>query len=130
MTEATGRFRERYKLKEFAKWTRKVGITDTDLVGVISEMDMGLLGDRLGAHVYKKRLRVPGRGKRGGARTIVLYRAGDVTLFMYGYLKNENDDLSENEVEQVRLFAHEFLAMSTLDRARLVAEGRLCAIAD
>jgi hypothetical protein len=118
---------ERYKLRDFAKWAKKAGISDCDLVSALTEMDKGLLGDRLGSHVYKKRLRVAGRGKRGGARTIVLYRAGDVVLFLYGYLKNENDDMSENEVLQVRLFAQQFLALSTAARIRLCTEGRLFA---
>jgi hypothetical protein len=119
---------QRFKLRAFAKWAKGAGITDDDLLAVIAEMDRGLLGDRLGAHVYKERLRVDGRGKRSGARTIVLYRAGVVVLFMYGYLKNDNDDMSENEVQQVRLFAQQFLTLSVHDKARLCAEGRLLAV--
>lgn len=119
---------ERYKLKDFAKWAKKAGVSDGDLVVAIAEMDKGLLGDRLGAHVYKKRMGIDGRGKCGGARTVVLYKAGDVVLFLYGYLKNEVDDMSEDELKRVRIFAHQFLALSGADRERLRAEGRLVPI--
>ena len=72
---------ERYKLKEFAKWAKKEGISDQALAAVVSEMTRGLLGDRLGAHIYKKRIKLEGRGKSGVARAIVLFRDKDVTLF-------------------------------------------------
>jgi hypothetical protein len=119
---------ERYKLKDFAKWAKKEGISDEELGVVVSEMSRGLLGDRLGAHIYKKRLKVEGRGKRGGARAIVLFKDKDVTLFLYGYLKNEQADISQNEERQLRLFAHDFMKLSSADRAKLKAQGRLIAI--
>ncbi len=55
-------------------------------------MDNGLVGDRLGSNVYKKRAALQGRGKRGGARTVVLYKAGNVALFIEGYAKNDKAD--------------------------------------
>lgn len=125
VTKVIGSSQELYKLKDFAKWARKAGVTDAMLLDALVEMERGLLGDRLGSHVYKKRLAVHGRGKRGGGRVIVLYRAGDVALFLHGYMKNESDELSENEVQQVRVFAQQFLKISAEDRARLCAEGKL-----
>lgn len=119
---------ERYKLKDFAKWAKKEGISDEALGVVVYEMSRGLLGDRLGAHIYKKRLKVEGRGKRGGARAIVLFKDKDVTLFLYGYLKNEQADISQNEERQLRLFAHDFMKLSSADRAKLKAQGKLIAI--
>jgi hypothetical protein len=119
---------ERYKLKDFAKWAKKEGISDDELTAVVSEMSRGLLGDRLGAHIYKKRIKVEGRGKRGGARAIVLYKDKDVTLFLYGYLKNDQADISQNEEKQLRLFASEFMRLSSAERARLKTHGKLIAI--
>jgi hypothetical protein len=119
---------DRYKLKDFAKWAKKEGISDNELAAVVSEMNRGLLGDRLGAHIYKKRIKVEGRGKRGGARAIVLYKDKDVTLFLYGYLKNDQADISQNEEKQLRLFANEFMRLSSAERARLKAQGKLIAI--
>jgi hypothetical protein len=119
---------ERYKLRDFAKWAKKEGISDDELAVVVSEMSRGLLGDRLGAYVYKKRIKVEGRGKRGGARAIVLYKDKDVTLFLYGYLKNDQADISQNEEKQLRLFASEFIRRSSAERARLKTQGKLIAI--
>ena len=119
---------ERYKLKDFSKWAKKEGISDKDLCAVVSEMNRGLLGDRLGAYIYKKRLKVEGRGKRGGARAIVLYNDKDVTLFLYGYLKNDQADISQNEERQLRLFASDFMKLSYADRTRLTTQGKLIEI--
>ena len=119
---------ERYKLKEFARWATKEGVSDEDLLVVVSEMGRGLLGDRLGAHIYKKRVRIEGRGKRGGARAIVLFKDRDVTLFLFGYLKNEQADISQNEEKQLRIFAREFMRLTSADRMRLKTEGKLIAI--
>jgi hypothetical protein len=115
---------ERYKLKEFAKWATKEGVSDQALAAVVSEMTRGLLGDRLGAHIYKKRIKLEGRGKSGGARAIVLFRDKDVTLFLYGYLKSEQGNISPNEEKQLRVFSSEFMSLSVADRARLEAQGR------
>lgn len=119
---------ERYKLRDFAKWAKKEGISDDELAVVVSEMSRGLLGDRLGAHIYKKRIKVEGRGKRGGARAIVLYKDKDVTLFLYGYLKKDQADISQNEERQLRVFASDFMKLSSADRTRLKTQGKLIAI--
>ncbi len=128
VTKAIRRCQELYKIRDFAKWAKKVGISDRALLDTVLEMDRGLLGDRLGAHVYKKRLGVDGRGKRGGGRAVLLYRSEDVALFLHGYLKNENDEISENEVSQLRLFAQQFLVLSRAERTILRAEGKLIAL--
>lgn len=125
VTEVIRSSQELYKLKDFAKWARRAGVTDAMLIDALAEMERGLLGDRLGSNVYEKRLGVHGRGKRGGGRVVVLYRVGDVALFLHGYMKNECDEISENEVRQVRVFAQQFLKMSAEDRARLRAERKL-----
>lgn len=119
---------ERYKLKDFAKWAKRERISDKSLIEISAEMSRGLLGDRLGANIYKKRIKVDGRGKRGGGRVIVLFKDRDVTLFLYGYLKNEQGSISENEERQLRLFASEFSKLTPVDRAKLRMEGKLITI--
>jgi hypothetical protein len=120
---------ELYKLNSFAKWARDNSVSDTTLRVVVSEMSRGLLGDRLGAHVYKKRMKVEGRGKRAGARVIVLFRDRDESLFLYGYCKNTQSDISQNEEKQLRLFALEFMALTTVERIRLKNQGKLVGLA-
>lgn len=64
---------------------RKAGLTDDALRDAVTETVLGLIDADLGGHVVKKRLALPGQGKRGGARTIVATRLADRWFFLYGF---------------------------------------------
>ena len=119
---------EKYKLRDFARWAKGQGISDSSLVVVITEMNRGLLGDRLGAHIYKKRIKLAGRGKRGGGRVIVLFKVQELVLFLYGYLKNEQGNITEKEERQLRMFAQQFSKLSPAARSRLCMNGKLLTV--
>jgi hypothetical protein len=55
---------------------RAASLPDSTLCNAVAEMAAGLIDADLGGSVYKKRLPMPGRGKRGGAR-IILGNLGD-----------------------------------------------------
>ncbi len=57
-----------YKTRYFANWAASEDVEDADLLGAIDEMQQGLKGASLGASLYKKRIALNGKGKRGGAR--------------------------------------------------------------
>ena len=119
---------EKYKLKEFSQWARKEGLSDEALIEALEEMTQGLLGDRIGADIYKKRLGISGRGKRGGLRTILIFRKGDLAVFLYGYAKNEKSDLEPREKDSLKIFAKDFLKLSTLERAQRRKDGAIILI--
>jgi len=50
---------------------RKTELSDQALCDAVSEMERGLIDADLGGGVVKKRVPLPGRGKRGGTRTLV-----------------------------------------------------------
>lgn len=56
-------------------------------------MGQGLIDAELGGHVVKKRVAVPGRGKRGGPRTLVGTNFRNRWFFMFGFEKNERGDI-------------------------------------
>lgn len=87
-----------YKIKWFRKWAAKEGLADAALHKTVRELVAGL-ADALGGYVYKKRIGLPGRGKRGGVRTLIAFRQGEQAYFMYGYPKNERANISANELE-------------------------------
>ncbi len=63
-------------------------LSDTDLILAVDEMNDGLWDANLGGQVYKKRVALAGRGKSGGARTLVAFKSHDKAFFMYGFAKN------------------------------------------
>ena len=119
---------EIYKLKDFAKWAKKENLSDEDFIKVVDEMEKGLLGDRLGAFVYKKRFRIAGRGKRGGARSILIYKQKKIAVFLYGYSKNEKSDLAPREEAALRVFAKAFIELLPFERLQKVKDGNLIII--
>ena len=70
-----------FKTKAFARWAAGEGLGDEALAVAAAEMERGLIDARLGGQVVKKRVALAGRGKRGGARTLVAFRAAERAVF-------------------------------------------------
>lgn len=71
----------------------------------VAEIAAGLVDADLGGHMVKKRIPLAGRGKRGGARCIVAYQSDHHTFFVYGFAKNERDNIDADELEAFRILA-------------------------
>jgi hypothetical protein len=87
-------------------------------------MERGLIDARLGGQVVKKRVALPGRGKRGSTRTLVAFKKGDKAFFIYGFAKNERANVTDKELRALRLLAKELLnyATAALDNATQASE--------
>lgn len=85
------------KNKYFDRWARGQGITDAALCTVIREFEKGLYEANLGNHLFKKRIALAGKGKSGGARTILFYQKGKKLILCLGFNKNQQDNLSVQE---------------------------------
>lgn len=73
--------------------------------------------------MIKQRVARTNEGKSGGYRTILLYRRGTRAFFVYGFPKNERDNLREDEVKQLKRLAKETFALSDAQIDRLVENG-------
>lgn len=113
-----------FKTKWFHRWAAKEGLSEAVLREAVVELEQGL-GDALGGYVYKKRVALPGRGKRGGARTLVAYRSGHAVFFMYGFPKNERANIESSELKALRLLAKELLGYSEQDLTKAIKAGEL-----
>ncbi len=71
-----------WKDEIICKMAAKEGLTDAVLVTAIEEINAGLVEANLGGEVYKKRIAMPGRGKRGSSRTILAFRQNDKAYFI------------------------------------------------
>jgi hypothetical protein len=113
-----------FKTKVFAKWARSEGVGDEALATAVVEMERGLIDARLGGQVVKKRVALPGRGKRGSTRTLVAFKKGDKAFFIYGFAKNERANVTDKELRALRLLAKELLnyATAALDNATQAGE--------
>lgn len=114
-----------FKTRHFARWLRKSELTDEALCLAVQEMVDGLIDAELGGHVVKKRVALPGRGKRGGARTLVATQKGSRWFFVFGFEKNERANISPAELEALQALAAELLALSGDQLATAMEDGAL-----
>lgn len=114
-----------FKTKVFAKWADGEGLADELLASAVAEMEQGLIDAHLGGLVVKKRVALPGRGKRGGARTLVAFRQGDKAFFVYGFAKNERANVSDKELQALKMLAKELMNYTTAALTKAMKAGEL-----
>ena len=104
---------------------RKTELTDAALCGAVAEMTQGLIDAELGGGVVKKRVGIAGRGKRGGARTLVATNKGSRWFFVFGFEKNDRANISSDELEALQSVAAELLALSGRELGQAVDDTTL-----
>ena len=98
-----------FKVRWFARFARHEGITDASLWDAIERAQKGLIDADLGGHVIKQRVARRGQGRSGGYRTIIAFRASDRAVFLYGFAKNERDNISADELATLKEIAAAWL---------------------
>lgn len=88
-------------------------------------MIKGLIDADLGGGVVKKRIGLAGRGKRGGARTLVATNKGNRWFFVFGFEKNERANIADEELEALRDIAEQLLVRTGSQLDEAVEEGAL-----
>jgi hypothetical protein len=99
------------KTKHFARWMKKTELTDEALCLAVDEMEQDLIDADLGGNLYKKRVGLANRGKRGGARTLLATTLGNRWFFMFGFEKNDKANITNEEKEVALGLAKELLQM-------------------
>ena len=103
------------KTRTFNRWLRKTLLSNTALLKAIAEMERGLVDADLGGNVYKKRVALPGRGKSGSTRTLIATNREDRWIFMYGFEKNDRENITQAELTYLQGVAQIFLAQFSND---------------
>lgn len=101
---------------------RKTELVD---VAAVVEMVNGLVDADLGGNVLKKRVAVPGRGKRGGVRTLVATRKANRWVFVFGFEKSERANVTPTELEALQTLAASLLGLPPAQLATALEDGTL-----
>ncbi len=91
-------------------------------------MEKGLIDAKLGGQVVKKRVALPGRGKRGSTRTLVAFRQGNKAIFIYGFAKKERTNISDKELRALKMLAKELMSYTTATLTKATKAGELIEI--
>ena len=73
---------------------------------------------------------MPGRGKRGGARTIVATRRSDRWFFLFGFSKSERSNIDEDELKLFQEVAGDLLALVDRQLADALVAGEIAEVHD
>ena len=114
-----------FKTRQFLRWMRKTDLTDVALCTAVNEMMAGLIDAELGGDVAKKRVALPGRGKRGGARTLVATRNASCWFFVFGFEKSEKANVTPTEIEALQILAGSLLDLTPSQLLYAVKDGTL-----
>lgn len=104
---------------------RKTELTDEALCDAVTEIKSGLIDADLGGGVIKKRVAVPGRGKRGSTRTLLATNKNNRWFFMFGFEKSERGNISYKELEALQKNAADYLALGDAELAVLIENHSL-----
>ena len=94
-----------FKTKWFVRFARRERIKDHALLDAVARAEEGLIDADLGSGLLKQRVARAGEGRSGGYRTIIAYRAGDRAVFLYGFAKNERDNIGDDELATIKELA-------------------------
>jgi len=103
-------------------------IDDQALCDAVQEMSQGLIDAQLADHIVKKRVALNGKGKRGGARTIVATRKEDHWFFVHGFAKNEKADISTRELAALRVLGSDLLGCTDTELNEAITAKELMEI--
>lgn len=89
----------------------------------------GLIAGRidadLGSAIYKQRLARQGGGKSGGFRTIIVFRYASAAFFVYGFAKKDIDNVSLEDLQELKKLARSLLMLSDSEIDYAVEERKL-----
>jgi hypothetical protein len=115
-----------FKTKTLAKFTRQHGVSDASLVAAVGRAMRGLIDADLGGHVIKQR---PGQGKRGGFRMLIGIRF-DLAIFLFGFAKNERDNIDEDQLKTLRDIVASWFAADQTRITQALKDGLLIEVYD
>jgi hypothetical protein len=101
-----------FKTRVFERWAGKAGVNDAALLKAVADIERGLIDADLGSFLIKQRVALPGRGKRGSARTLLATRFAGTLYFLFGFEKSERDNISQRELGIYQSLASNLVALS------------------
>ena len=113
------------KTKWFTRFANKHGISDHKLSDAIKEVEDGIIDADLGGGLVKKRIARDGKGKSGGYRTLIAYQRREKAFFIYGFAKNEMDNIDPKDLAMLKDAAKQYAALDDTNITAAVVIGQL-----
>jgi hypothetical protein len=114
-----------FRNKSFTRFAKKADLDDATLQKAVDDAERGLIDAKLGGGVIKQRVARPGKGKSGGFRTVILYKAHALAFFVHGFAKKDQGNIEDDELAALKLLASEMLSYDDRAIANAVESGTL-----
>lgn len=112
-----------FKTKWFMRYAKQERIGDHSLCAAIERAERGLVDADLGGGIIKQRVARTGQGRSGGFRLLIGYRSGNMAVFLYGFAKNERDNIEPDELETLREIGAAWLEANKEHLEHAINEG-------
>jgi len=114
---------KKLKTRWIAKWAKKNKIDDNDFILAIYNLESNLSTINLGGGLFKVRIASEQKGKSGGFRTLIVFKKDERAVIVYGFAKNEQDNLSKSELFVFKKLAKDILNQSSHDLQKAINQG-------
>ncbi|HTX77282.1 MAG TPA: type II toxin-antitoxin system RelE/ParE family toxin [Terracidiphilus sp.] len=119
-----------FLVRSLARFVRRENISLVRLREAIARAEKGSIDADLGGGLIKQRIARPGSGRSGGYRTIIAYRSGSRAVFLYGFAKNERDNIDSDELVELRKVGANWLNAANETLASALEDGALKEVTD
>jgi hypothetical protein len=113
-----------FKNAWFGRFARKEKISAKVFWDAVERAEKGQVDADIGGGVIKQRIARLGAGKSKGYRSIILFRKGEKSFFVYGFSKSDLGNIREDEEEQFKKMAKHVLALTDAQLSELIANGQ------
>ncbi|MDD2901642.1 MAG: type II toxin-antitoxin system RelE/ParE family toxin [Syntrophales bacterium] len=114
-----------FKTKWFGRFARDERISNDSLRQAIERAERGSVDADLGGGVIKQRVARAGQGRSRGYRVLIAYRDGDRAVFLYGFAKNERENIGDDELVTLKEIATAWLEADVERLEHAISEGIL-----
>ena len=94
------------------------------MLEAIKNLQSGLSAADLGGNLYKVRIKREHSGKSSGFRTIIVYKESDRAIFLYGFGKNEKDNIDKTELQYFKKLGSDLLQLNP-EKLKEVVERKI-----
>ncbi len=108
--------------KWFRKWAENANLNNETLLKAINNLEAGLSSSGLGKHLYKVRIKREHSGKSSGFRTIIVYKENERAIFLYGFGKNEKENIDKVELQYFKKLGNDLLRLTANQLKKYVVQ--------
>lgn len=108
--------------KWFRKWAKNANLNNKTLLKAINNLEAGLSSSGLGNHLYKVRIKREHSGKSSGFRTIIVYKENERAIFLYGFGKNEKENIDKVELQYFKKLGNDLLGLTANQLKKYVVQ--------